>query len=41
MHRLFGDSIMVGFVIISLLAAGAVYAKAWRNIDSIPASRIK
>lgn len=41
MHRLYGDSIMVGFVILSLLVTGAVHAKPWRNIDSIPASRIK
>ena len=41
MHRLCGDSIMVGFVILSLLLAGAAYAKPWRNIELIPASRIK
>ncbi len=41
MHRLSGDSIMVGFVTLSLLLAGAAYAKPWRNIELIPASRIK
>ena len=41
MHRLFGDSIKVGFVLLSLLLASAVHAKPWRNIGSIPASRIK
>jgi hypothetical protein len=41
MHRLFGDSIKVGFVILSLLRSSAVHAKPWRNIGSIPVSRIK
>lgn len=41
MHKLYRDYIMGGFVILSLLVASAVHAKPWRNIDSIPATRIK
>jgi hypothetical protein len=41
MHRLSGVSIMVGFVMLSLYLAGGVYAKPWRNMEIIPAVRIK
>lgn len=40
MHRLYHCFIMVGFLILLLLVAGAAHAQSWRNIDSIPAARI-
>ena len=41
MRRLAVGSTMAGLVILSLLVASDVQAKPWRNIESIPASRIK